>query len=102
MEEKETINDFFVRIGKLVNQIKACGKTMSLKSLVENIFRSFIVVIAMEELEGSLEAHEQRLNERSGDKSKTEIALQEQSSKDKKDKGKWIVNRGRCNHHNFY
>lgn len=54
MEEKETINEFFARIGKLVNQMKAYGKTMSPKSLVENIFRSLsprldTMVIAMEE-----------------------------------------------------
>jgi len=116
MEEKETINDFFARIGKLVNQMKSCGETVSEQSLVEKILRSLssrfdTVVIAMmeskdlttttkEELQGSLEAHEQRMNERVSEKSKTEVALQAQSVKDKKEKGKWNGNRGRANHRN--
>lgn len=118
MEEKETVNDFFAKTGKLVNQMKACGESVSEQSLVEKILRSLsprfdTVVIAMmeskdlatitkEELQGSLEAHEQRMNERFTEKLKFEVALQAQSVKDRKGKGKWNGNRGRGNHHNSY
>jgi hypothetical protein len=50
----------------------------------------------VDELQGSLEAHEQRMNERNSDKSKNEVALQaQQSSKDKKGKGKWAGNKNK-------
>ncbi|PNX78813.1 hypothetical protein L195_g034794, partial [Trifolium pratense] len=43
-----------------------------------------------ETLQGSLEAHEQRMNQRYSNKSKGEIALQaQQGNKDKNGKGKW-------------
>jgi hypothetical protein len=42
----------------------------------------------VDELQGSLEAHEQRMNERNSEKSKNEVALQVQQNKDKKGKGK--------------
>jgi sRNA-binding protein len=52
--------------------------------------------IKVDELQGSLEAHEQRMNERNSDKSKNEVALQaQQSSKDKKGKGKWAGNKNK-------
>ncbi|MCI17002.1 retrovirus-related pol polyprotein from transposon TNT 1-94, partial [Trifolium medium] len=75
MEEKETVSDFFTRISKLVNEMKSCGETVSNQNKVEKILRSLsprfdhIVVaieeskdlasLTIEELQGSLEAHEQ-------------------------------------------
>jgi hypothetical protein len=50
----------------------------------------------LDELQGSLEAHEQRMDERNSDKSKKEVALQaQQSNKDKKGKGKWNSNKNK-------
>ncbi|XP_045802838.1 uncharacterized protein LOC123896506 [Trifolium pratense] len=112
MEDKETVSDFFTRVAKLVNEMKACGETVSCSMRVEKILRSlsprFDYVVAaieestdldsmkVEELQGSLEAHEQRMNQRNSDKSKGEIALQaQQNYKDKKGKGKWNGNKGR-------
>ncbi|XP_045797568.1 uncharacterized protein LOC123891709 [Trifolium pratense] len=86
--------------------MKACGEAVSSSMRVEKILRSlfprFDYVVAaieepkdldsmtVEELQGSLEAHEQRMYQRNSDKSKGEIALQaHQSNKDKKGNGKW-------------
>ncbi|PNX94022.1 equilibrative nucleoside transporter 3-like protein [Trifolium pratense] len=112
MEDKETVSDFFTRVAKIVNEMKACGETVTSSMRVEKILRSlsprFDYVVAaieeykdldsmkVEELQGSLEAHEQRMNQRNSDKSKGEIALQaQQSNKDKKGKGKWQGYKGR-------
>ncbi|KAK2435242.1 hypothetical protein QL285_020317 [Trifolium repens] len=112
MEEKETVSDFFTRISKLVNAIKSCGEVVSTQNIVEKILRSLSprfdhIVVAIEEskdlasmkvdeLQGSLEAHEQRMDERNSDKTKKEVALQaQQSSKDKKGKGKWTGNKNK-------
>ncbi|WJX18783.1 hypothetical protein P8452_08547 [Trifolium repens] len=112
MEEKETVSDFFTRISKLVNAMKSCGEVVSAQNIVEKILRSLSprfdhIVVAIEEskdlasmkideLQGSLEAHEQRMNKRNSDKSKSEVALQvQQNSKDKKGKGKWAGNKNK-------
>ena len=95
MEEKETISEFFARIQILVNAIRTNGERLTEVSIVEKVLRSLSprfdhIVVAIEEskdletltiddLQGSLEAHEQRLIERSNGGIKTgEQALQAQ------------------------
>ena len=56
-------------------------------------------VLTKEELQGTLESHEQRMAERATGKSKSDVALQAQSVKDKKGKEK-MVDRSRGNYNN--
>lgn len=54
MEEKETINDFTMRITRLVNQVKACGETFMEQYVVAEILCSLTtrfnnIVVAIEE-----------------------------------------------------
>ncbi|XP_045810509.1 uncharacterized protein LOC123904949 [Trifolium pratense] len=117
MKEKETVSEFFTKIAKIVNEMKACGEIVSGTMRVEKILRSltpkFDYVVAaieeskdldsikVEELQGSLEAHKQRMNQRNSDKSNGEIALQvQQGNKNKKGKGKWQGNKGKDGYHN--
>ncbi|XP_050896242.1 uncharacterized protein LOC127102978 [Lathyrus oleraceus] len=74
MEEKKTINYFKTRITRLVNQVKACGETITEQYVVAKILRSLtprfdnivvaieeskdLVTMSKEELQSSLEAHE--------------------------------------------
>ncbi|XP_019438978.1 PREDICTED: uncharacterized protein LOC109344682 [Lupinus angustifolius] len=80
MDEGERITDFFTRIITQVNGMKSCGERMEDAAIVEKVLRTVTpkfdhVVVAIEEsgrvekmrieeLQGSLEAHEQRLDER--------------------------------------
>lgn len=49
-------------------------------------------MMSNEELQSSLEAHEQRMKERNNDKAMMEIALQSRfNKKDKRSKGKWLM-----------
>ncbi|XP_019425108.1 PREDICTED: uncharacterized protein LOC109333984 [Lupinus angustifolius] len=80
MEESERMADFFTRIITHTNTMKSCGEKMEDAAIVEKILRTMTpkfdhVVVAIEEsgrvdkikteeLQGSLEAHEQRINER--------------------------------------
>ena len=91
MEDSENISDFFTRVTKLVNQIKTCGETLTTRAVVSKILRSLApkfdhIVVAIEEgkdlskltkeeLQGTLESHEQRMNERAAGKSKSDVAL---------------------------
>lgn len=55
MEEKETINDFTMRITRLVNQVKTCGETVTEQYVVAKILCSLTqrfddVVVAIKEL----------------------------------------------------
>ncbi|XP_057449943.1 uncharacterized protein LOC130741148 [Lotus japonicus] len=79
MKEGEKVKEFFSKVAEKTNQIKSCGDDVSEKKLVEKILRSLpkkfehIVAVIEEtkdlskltqyELMGSLEAHEQRVNE---------------------------------------
>ncbi|KAL5135729.1 hypothetical protein HKD37_03G008575 [Glycine soja] len=94
MEDTEKIADFFKQIIKLMNSMKLCGETITESTIVEKISRTLTlrfdhIVVAIEEsrnieslkieeLQGSLEAHEQRLNERTT-KRHTDQALQAQT-----------------------
>ncbi|XP_019427229.1 PREDICTED: uncharacterized protein LOC109335549 [Lupinus angustifolius] len=93
MEMSERIAQFFNRIISLTNQMKACGEVIKDQTIIEKVMRTLTpnfdhIVVAIEEsknlaelkieeLQGSLEAHEQRLIERSTEKS-TSQALQAQ------------------------
>ncbi|XP_019451721.1 PREDICTED: uncharacterized protein LOC109353814 [Lupinus angustifolius] len=96
MEEGEGIADFFTRLITHINAMRACGEKMEDTIIVDKVLRSVTprfdnVVIAIEEsgrvenmkveeLQGSLEAHEQMLNERITDKSSHQ-ALQVQTTR---------------------
>ncbi|XP_019451831.1 PREDICTED: uncharacterized protein LOC109353929 [Lupinus angustifolius] len=80
MDEKESIAEYLNRLRGLVNQMKGCGETLMEQHVVEKILRTLHpkfdhVVAAIEEakdldnltideLQGSLEVHEQRFMER--------------------------------------
>ncbi|XP_019423028.1 PREDICTED: uncharacterized protein LOC109332500 [Lupinus angustifolius] len=80
MEESDTISDYLTKILTLTNQMKACGEEVRDQSVVEKMLRTLTpkydhIVVAIEEskdleaykfeeLQSSLEAHEQRLKER--------------------------------------
>ncbi|KAK2359907.1 hypothetical protein QL285_085235 [Trifolium repens] len=109
-EDSETVTDFFTKVTRLVNQIKNCGEVITTKAVAAKILRSFapkfdhlvvaieeakdLSTLSKEELLGTLESHEQRMNERSAVKAKSEVALQAQSNKAKKGKGKWNKGKG--------
>ena len=92
MENNKKIADFFNRIITHTNAMKNCGEKISNQTIVEKILRTLnpkfdhIVVaieeskkigeITIEELQGSLEAHEQRLIERKTEKPGDHQALQ--------------------------
>ncbi|XP_050916652.1 uncharacterized protein LOC127131790 [Lathyrus oleraceus] len=117
MEDKETINDYITCITRLVNQIKSCGEMILEQNVVSKVLRSLTsrfdnIVVAIEEskdlttlskyeLQSSLEAHEQMMDERGADKAKAEIALQARfNEKNKRSKGKF-AERGKSNFQNF-
>ncbi|XP_073227077.1 uncharacterized protein [Cicer arietinum] len=104
MEEKEEVGAFFIKVMALVNQMKNYGESATNQSVVEKILRYLLpkfdhVVVAIEEsknladmsiqeLQGSLKAHEQRMKERSGEKNSEVALLAQSNNKDKRDKGK--------------
>ncbi|XP_073224917.1 uncharacterized protein [Cicer arietinum] len=117
MEDKETINDYVTCVTRLGNQTKSCGEAVSEQNFVSKVLRSLTprfdnIVVAIEEskdlktmtkdeLQSSLEAHEQMMDERGNDKAKVEVALQARfNEKNKKSKGKW-PSRGKKNFQNF-
>ncbi|XP_019427085.1 PREDICTED: uncharacterized protein LOC109335405 [Lupinus angustifolius] len=75
MEVNEKVVQFFNRIICLTNQMKACGEAIADQAIVEKILRTLTPNFD----HGSLEAHEQRLIERSTDK--VSQALQAQTYK---------------------
>ncbi|XP_050897535.1 uncharacterized protein LOC127104393 [Lathyrus oleraceus] len=104
MEESDTIKDFISRITRLKNQVKTCGETVTKQYIVAKILRSprfgnMVVAIKelndlakmkKKELQSSLEAQEQSMEERNNDKAKAEVALQTRfNEKDKRLKEKW-------------
>jgi hypothetical protein len=80
MMDKESIGDFFTRLQTLVNTMKNLGEQISDQQVIEKVLRTLNpqfdhIVVAIEEskdlstmsvneLQSSLEAHEQRLKER--------------------------------------
>ncbi|XP_024642175.1 uncharacterized protein [Medicago truncatula] len=101
MKENEKIVDFFTIIQTMSNQMHSCGETLTDESIVEKILR-FVnskfdhVTVAIEQskdlskikfekLQGTLETHEQRMDERKAAKSGVEQALLAQTSSTKGD-----------------
>ncbi|XP_075488040.1 uncharacterized protein LOC142527188 [Primulina tabacum] len=97
MEKTETISNFFTRMLALVNQMKANGEKFSPQQIVEKVLRSLTIqfeyiitaieeskdlsIMTVDELMGSLLAHEQRLKEKS--EKTIEEALESQLTIDK-------------------
>ncbi|GAU10771.1 hypothetical protein TSUD_424420, partial [Trifolium subterraneum] len=125
MLDKESIGEFFTRLQTLVNSMKSYGEQISDQQVVEKVLRTLTpqfdhIVVAIEEskdlstmsineLQNSLEAHEQRLQERKEHKVSQEQALyvknQGQWHKGGKGKGKWKGEKGKGknddqDHHN--
>ncbi|XP_019451915.1 PREDICTED: uncharacterized protein LOC109354013 [Lupinus angustifolius] len=118
MKDGDAITYYFTKIGSLTNLMKGCGEVMRDQLVVEKVFRTLNpkfdhVVVAIEEskdlevfkseeLQSSLEAHEQRIKERNSDRN-FDLALQAQSSRrsfgqgnfQKKFKVKWKTDKGR-------
>ncbi|PNX66031.1 F-box protein, partial [Trifolium pratense] len=102
MEDTETITAYFNRITNISNQIRSCGETLGDAAIVEKVIRTlapkfdYITVAIMEskdistmtldELQCSLESHDQRLSERQKDRA-ADQALQAHAIK--KGNGKW-------------
>src|ERR1044072_6172869 len=96
MKENEKIADFFNRVISHTNSMKSCGETITEVTIVEKILRTLNprfdhIVVAIEEsrkidelkiedLQGTSEAHEQRISERSASKA-ADQALQAMISK---------------------
>ncbi|KAK2370871.1 putative mitochondrial protein [Trifolium repens] len=103
MTDKESIGEFFTRLQTIVNTMKNLGETMTDQQVIEKVLRTLIpqfdhIVVAIEEskdlstlslneLQSSLEAHEQRLQERKDSKIQQEQALYARNGK-KNGKGK--------------
>ena len=101
MEESETIATYFTRVQTMTNQMQSCGETLSDEKIVEKILRSVhsrfdhvtvaieeskdLSTLKLEELQGSLEAHEQRMNERKSVKPSTEQAIMAESGNRSRD-----------------
>ena len=120
MEDSEVIADYFTRVLTLVNKMKQYGETIKDQVIVEKILRTLpsrfehivcaieesknLEELKVEELQGSLESHEQRMLEKKHDKPAYQ-ALQAQShkgnggydNKKKKGKGKWKNDKGKKN-----
>lgn len=112
MEPTQKVADYFTRILSITNLMKGCGEKLDDQMIMEKILRSlsprfdYIVCVIeesknledlkIEELQGSLEAHEQMLNDRDTERS-TNQALQAHSSKGK-GRGKWSTDKGKGSH----
>ncbi|CAJ2665360.1 unnamed protein product [Trifolium pratense] len=102
MENNESIADYFNKITNITNQMKSCGDTCDNQTIVGKVMRTlspkfdYITVAIMEtkdlstltldELQCTLESHEQRIMERTKDRA-TDQALQAHA--EKKGNGKW-------------
>ena len=80
MEKNESVAEYITKVQTVVNSMKGYGEKIIVQSVVEKVLRTMppkfdhIVVaieesknleeLSLEELQGSLESHEQRMNER--------------------------------------
>ncbi|XP_019432133.1 PREDICTED: uncharacterized protein LOC109339179 [Lupinus angustifolius] len=96
MKEGDSISDYFTKIRSLTNLMKGCGEVMRDQLVVEKVLRTLtprfdhivvaieeskdLEVFKIEELQSSLEAHEQRIKERNQERT-SDQALPAQSSR---------------------
>ncbi|MCI07790.1 hypothetical protein A2U01_0028859 [Trifolium medium] len=96
MESNEKISEYFNRVSQLSNAMKNCGETVTDHNIVSKVMRTLsykfdaiavaieeakdLSTMKVEELQCSLESHEQRVNERSKERG-VEQPLQTQTSK---------------------
>jgi len=108
---KEGVSDYVTRVITVANQIKSNGETLSDGRIVEKILRSLTdefenVVCAIEEskdldevtvdeLTGSLEAHEARKKKKKQEKLEEALQAKVSISGDKKNRGQQLRDRGR-------
>ncbi|XP_019418522.1 PREDICTED: uncharacterized protein LOC109329298 [Lupinus angustifolius] len=122
MKDCETVLDYFTKIRSLTNQMKSCGEEMREQLVVDKVLRPLVpkfdhVVVAIEEskdleqfkideLHSSLEAHEQRIKERSQDRGEQQPQAPQaysykghssQGNFSKKGKGRMKTDKGRSN-----
>ncbi|XP_020235396.1 uncharacterized protein LOC109815168 [Cajanus cajan] len=118
MKESRTVNDYYYRIKEIVNQMRAYGKNILDKKIMEKILISVprkydpivttikqtkdLSTLSVTELMGSLEAYKQRLNKH--DEDSTENAFQSKlklrsHNKDKRNNGE--TSRNKENSRNF-
>ncbi|XP_019442346.1 PREDICTED: uncharacterized protein LOC109347068 [Lupinus angustifolius] len=114
----DTIAEYFTKIRSLTNLMKGCGEVMRDQLVVEKVLRTLnpkfdhvvvaieeskdLEVFKIEELQSTLEAHEQRIKERNLERN-SEQALQAQASRrpfnqgnlTKRFKNKWKPEKGR-------
>lgn len=116
MERKESISDYFSRTLAIVNQMKANGEAIADLQVVEKILRTLterfegkvtaieesrdLSAMTVDELMGSLQAYEQRLNEKSEvaveEALETQLSLKEKTLASRKEGGY----RGETSHRN--
>ncbi|XP_019432821.1 PREDICTED: uncharacterized protein LOC109339761 [Lupinus angustifolius] len=118
MRDGDTIADYFTKIRSLTNLMKECGEVMRDQLVVEKVLRTLnpkfdhvvvaieeskdLEVFKIEELQSTLDAHEQRIKERNSERN-SDQALQAQTSRrpfnqgnfTKKLKNKWKLDKGR-------
>lgn len=119
MEATEGVGAYIAKVQALVNQMKNCGEKVSDQSILEKILRTLpskfdVIAVSIketkdlermkiEELQGSLEAYEQRINERGKGKDQEQVLQARESSKNdggadqkfKKGKAKWLANKNK-------
>ena len=96
MADQETVTEYFNKLQLLVNSMRNCGETITDHKMVEKVLRTvsskfdYVVVaieeckdigqLKIEELQGTLEAHELKMVNKIAEKAKEEQVVQAQMS----------------------